>query len=666
MNLIQQMEKIILFQVNEAGLDESTVDIENKVKNLITEYECKFKKTRLTNDFFILSNGDLSLNYEDDEIKGGDKKNSSILFIFCYANEGFSEGNIEKVLKKIKEIIVEDKTPNPIVKLFFISKNLKTAICSQKSLEDQDIRGKVLQFMKDKMGKYYKRDITATFDYLESVERIQNSQIGVLSRTRATQSKSLNNPAAEGYVFSANLFDLVELYNKKGKTLFLKNIRYGIADELDVDSAINETLMKRPEEFWYLNNGITLILEKNNLNLQNYEMIGLSDAEEKSNGIQLTVINGAQTLNSAAKFFYKEESQKHAREHAFVMLKVIEITSNKTEAVDDVIDKITISLNRQKPIIADDIAFTLPVVKHINNLREKVNINKSKNERKAQENEQTKVDINTVEYEQTRIEFDAKNEIASAKEEEVITEEKNEQEQSKKQEEDLSDYVFSIVRRGDVSSIKNKRYTLKVLPRILYALLLDQPGTARNASNKVLIDINDKGDHFKKEELFPTIQNDYQNDDQNDDEKFKDVFVKNYKPVNFAMALFEVIDMYSTNKEVENKIKEKKKDQEGKTESKGWGECINKYGKYLIIYSVVKALKEGETFEKWTYKAGDVKGFSDEKYIEIITILANSWDKSVTDSGKWDSNAFKIDGNIIKTYTDCKDRIKDILNFVAD
>ncbi|MDA1881005.1 MULTISPECIES: AIPR family protein [Bacillus] len=645
MNLFQQMEKIIRFQVNEEGLDESTVDFQNEVMNKIIDDQYTFENG-ISNKpkVLILSNKDLSLDYQENEFEHNNEIDRPILFIFCYTSQGFNTENISAVLKQIKEIIETDKLTNsnynPTVKLFFISKNLQTTICSNTFLTDQDIRSTVLEYMKAKIKKYFKRDITVTCDYLESEERIQDSPIRVLSRTRATQSRHLKTPKTEGYVFSANLYDLVTLYNKKGKTLFAKNIRYGIADELDVDSAINETLTKNPEAFWYLNNGITLILEKNNLNLQDYEKICLSDPKLDSNQIKLTVINGAQTLNSAAKFFYTQKDTNDSKHKAFVMLKVIEITTNKneTEHVNNRIDEITISLNRQKPIITDDIAFTLPVVKHINNLREKIDLISLQKNSNSHNIKDKYTSEETMQSEQLNNTLDT--------EASFIPKEKDKLQLNDKQEEDLSPYVFSIVRRGDVSSTRNKRYTLKVLPRILYTILLEKPGTARTGSNKSLIAIDPNNNHFKKDDLFPTIQR--------DEQQFEDIFITNYKPVNFAMALYDTIDVYVKDEGVINFIAQTYKE----------GEHINKYGKYLLIYSIVKTLKGTESnFKKWLYTDKHVQEFLDaETYKELVKELTNAWKNTVTDGSKWDSNAFKKDTNLTATYNYCKDKIKAILN----
>ncbi|SFC11312.1 AIPR protein [Polaromonas sp. OV174] len=90
--------------------------------------------------------------------------------------------------------------------------------------------------------------------------------------------------------------DLVALHKKHKKALYERNIRYFLGSrESDVNKSIQETLRTAPDEFFYLNNGVT----------------ALADLVEAPQGTKtnkrlrlrgLSVINGAQTISSAAEF----------------------------------------------------------------------------------------------------------------------------------------------------------------------------------------------------------------------------------------------------------------------------------------------------------------------------------------------------------------------------
>lgn len=92
------------------------------------------------------------------------------------------------------------------------------------------------------------------------------------------------------------LSDLVELHNEYKKALYEKNIRYFLGSrKSQVNSAIKKTLESQPENFLYLNNGITALCDK--LNPKNP-----NSRSHTHEAIGLSVVNGAQTIASAAEF----------------------------------------------------------------------------------------------------------------------------------------------------------------------------------------------------------------------------------------------------------------------------------------------------------------------------------------------------------------------------
>lgn len=193
-----------------------------------------------------------------------------------------------------------------------------------------------------------------------------------------TTKEEINNTQRNliGYVFSVKLFDIVSVYNKLGDELFKDNVRYGIGEQMGVDKAIKDTLENAPEYFWFRNNGITMIFEGPDSILNQPNEIILKSVGEKK--IKFSVINGAQTINAAAEYFYSQEIKLNdesidsmevekklkSAKNAQVLLRIIQIEdkNNKEEA-----KKISIALNRQKPIKHEDIAFANRFVSKINN-----------------------------------------------------------------------------------------------------------------------------------------------------------------------------------------------------------------------------------------------------------------------------------------------------------
>jgi len=90
--------------------------------------------------------------------------------------------------------------------------------------------------------------------------------------------------------------DLVALHKKHNKALYERNIRYFLGSrESDVNKSIQDTLRTAPDEFFYLNNGVTALADL-------VEAPQGTKANKRLRLRGLSVINGAQTISSAAEF----------------------------------------------------------------------------------------------------------------------------------------------------------------------------------------------------------------------------------------------------------------------------------------------------------------------------------------------------------------------------
>ena len=122
-----------------------------------------------------------------------------------------------------------------------------------------------------------------------------------------------------GQVYTAKLRDLVELYNCLGDELFKENVRERIDDVLGVDAEIHKTLSIKPAVFWFLNNGITILADSKTVKQKKEYKLSV----EINSGCNVSVINGAQTISTAAMYYYrlreeieseKDDSVKGAKE----------------------------------------------------------------------------------------------------------------------------------------------------------------------------------------------------------------------------------------------------------------------------------------------------------------------------------------------------------------
>ncbi|MGH7932710.1 MAG: AIPR family protein [Candidatus Binataceae bacterium] len=103
------------------------------------------------------------------------------------------------------------------------------------------------------------------------------------------------------YFGLVKLADLVKLHQVHGKALYEKNIRTFLGHETPVNASIQKTLAATPEDFFYLNNGVTALCQEIN--------------PKSTKGIRkrlqirgLSVINGAQTIASAAALVAAEQN----------------------------------------------------------------------------------------------------------------------------------------------------------------------------------------------------------------------------------------------------------------------------------------------------------------------------------------------------------------------
>jgi hypothetical protein len=136
--------------------------------------------------------------------------------------------------------------------------------------------------------------------------------------------------------------DLAKLYADVGESLFEPNIRSFLGDG-EVNSQIIATLASRPEEFWYLNNGVTAICS-------HFTKTAFGGDTRQAgtfvfSGIQ--IVNGAQTVGSIAK-----ASEKYPTNvaKAFAMIKIISLEGSPLGFTDVV----TVATNRQNRVEEKD------------------------------------------------------------------------------------------------------------------------------------------------------------------------------------------------------------------------------------------------------------------------------------------------------------------------
>lgn len=166
-----------------------------------------------------------------------------------------------------------------------VSKTARDAL--QGLLDDEDLDEERLA----KQVEYYTASEIARDLLMEQAYQPVHTDI-VLQKQAKVES-----PRATYYGI-ARLTDLVVLHQTHGKALYERNIRYFLgSSRSDVNKAIKATLRDDPASFFYLNNGVTAVCDEIKQKGKNP-----SSGFRKFKVRGLSIINGAQTVASAAEF----------------------------------------------------------------------------------------------------------------------------------------------------------------------------------------------------------------------------------------------------------------------------------------------------------------------------------------------------------------------------
>lgn len=144
--------------------------------------------------------------------------------------------------------------------------------------------------------------------------------------------------------------DIAEWHKAHGDLLFSENIRYTLSSS-DINSKISETLVKRPADFWYLNNGITAICDE-----IRRRPVGLGEQRESSLWAisNIKIVNGAQTTSAIAEAY--KASPKQVKK-GYVQIKVVSLA----KAPLDIGGLITTATNTQNKVEPRDFLALDPI-----------------------------------------------------------------------------------------------------------------------------------------------------------------------------------------------------------------------------------------------------------------------------------------------------------------
>lgn len=164
-------------------------------------------------------------------------------------------------------------------------------------------------------------------------------------------------------VCTLNGFDLAQLNNTYYNTevgrniLFESNLRESLITKKSKPFlSMSDTIIKCPENFWYYNNGITIIAKE--------IMVDPSDSS-KVHLKNFSIVNGAQTTSSLGLFL--KEAKKNQEHYKIELLKKVFVLTRILKISDDAMrEDIAIYNNTQNPITSRDMVANRIEQKHLN------------------------------------------------------------------------------------------------------------------------------------------------------------------------------------------------------------------------------------------------------------------------------------------------------------
>lgn len=201
------------------------------------------------------------------------------------------------------------------------------ALLAEVAQDDERIVPNVLYYSADDIT----RDLRAEQAYTPVNTDLRLQHVQKVEEPRAT------------YFGVAQLADLVALHQQHDKGLYERNIRYFLGSSTsEVNRAIKATLLDNPADFFYLNNGVTAVCDS-------------IDPKDTRAGFKklrvrgLSIINGAQTVASAAEFVARNPG--HSIANAKVMFTLIKAPADGAFG-----KRVTKARNHQNPVQAANFA----------------------------------------------------------------------------------------------------------------------------------------------------------------------------------------------------------------------------------------------------------------------------------------------------------------------
>lgn len=192
------------------------------------------------------------------------------------------------------------------------------------------------------MREYFEKyDLEMNFrsDIEAQIEMCDNGKLCVDYDKIAIDDKDNSLTYKNSVIVNISALSLQDLQNRRRNGLLGMNLRYYVRQKA-VDTGIERTIAKEPENFWYKNNGIVIVCDDYKLDGKEIKLWNFS------------IVNGGQTTNRIGKIDIDKDF--------YLQCKVIKSEGDTTEMKDRFALDIAEATNSQKPIKKADLKANTP------------------------------------------------------------------------------------------------------------------------------------------------------------------------------------------------------------------------------------------------------------------------------------------------------------------
>lgn len=245
------------------------------------------------------------------------------------------------VRQKFEESVHHVRRNNYEMRLYYVT----TGRCSNTICQEAEERGRYAEGPVEIFIFEHNQVVTIFKDYLEGVAPAVPTLLLKIASEASIQTEGVIHrfdplKQIESWVFSMSAKDVGEMYKKTGIRLFARNVRGYLGENNDINKAMAQTIKNEPQNFWYYNNGVTIVCDEAKREIQGGQDFLRAERPQVINGQQTT-----RTLNDVSS------------NRGSVLVRVIKIPriSGDDDEYDDLVSEIVRATNWQNAIKPSDL-----------------------------------------------------------------------------------------------------------------------------------------------------------------------------------------------------------------------------------------------------------------------------------------------------------------------